>query len=158
MDSVSHNKKFGMGALAPLPRFIFFCIISLASTFFTYDWKGVIISGCFISFIYLLGRSYNKLGLITSTVAGTLSFLGNIFIHHSGEIFLILGPLTLTTGGLEKGAILGIRLFFMILFAFAYIGVTSLEEIFDTAKSLKLPLKGQIYLMIVLRYIDLLNK
>ena len=158
MDSVSHNKKFGMGALAPLPRFIFFCIISLASTFFTYDWKGVIISGFFISFIYLLGRSYNKLGLITSTVAGTLSFLGNIFIHHSGEIFLILGPLTLTTGGLEKGAILGIRLFFMILFAFAYIGVTSLEEIFDTAKSLKLPLKGQIYLMIVLRYIDLLNK
>ena len=158
MDSTLHNKKFGMGALAPLPRFVFFCVISLASTFFTYSWKGVIISGIFVSFIYLLGRSYNKLGIITSTVAGTLSFLGNIFIHHSGEIFLVLGPLTLTTGGLEKGAILGIRLFFMILFAFAYIGVTSLEEIFDTAKSLKLPLKGQIYLMIVLRYIDLLNK
>ena len=56
------------------------------------------------------------------------------------------------------GAILGLRLFFMILFAFAYISVTSLEDIYDTFKSLKLPLKAQIYLMIVLRYIDLLNK
>ena len=155
---VDQKNKFGMGALNPLPRFLFFVVLSLASTFFTYDWTGVTVAGIIITIIYLAGRIYNKLGLITCTVAGTLSFIGNIFIHHSGNTIFALGPLTLTEGGLETGSILGLRLFFMILFAIAYISVTSLEDLFDTAKSLKLPHKGQIYLMIVLRYIDLLNK
>ena len=155
---LDQKNRFGMGALAPLPRFIFFVVLSLASTFFTYNWAGVAVSGIVVTIIYLSGRVYFKLGLITCTVAGFLSFVGNIFIHHSGNIILTLGPLTLTEGGLETGAILGLRLFFMILFAIAYISVTSLEDLFDTAKSLKLPHKGQIYLMIVLRYIDLLNK
>ena len=155
---LDQKNKFGMGVLAPLPRFVFFVVLSLASTFFTYNWTGVAVSGIVVTIIYLSGRVYFKLGLITCTVAGFLSFVGNIFIHHSGNIILTLGPLTLTEGGLETGAILGLRLFFMILFAIAYISVTSLEDLFDTAKSLKLPHKGQIYLMIVLRYIDLLNK
>jgi len=155
---LDQKNKFGMGVLNPLPRFIFFVVLSLASTFFTYNWIGVAVSGVIVTIIYLSGRVYFKLGLITCTVAGFLSFIGNIFIHHSGNIILTLGPLTLTEGGLETGAILGLRLFFMILFAIAYISVTSLEDLFDTAKSLKLPHKGQIYLMIVLRYIDLLNK
>ena len=155
---LDQKNKFGMGVLNPLPRFIFFVVLSLASTFFTYNWIGVAVSGVVVTIIYLSGRVYFKLGLITCTVAGLLSFIGNIFIHHSGNIILTLGPLTLTEGGLETGAILGLRLFFMILFAIAYISVTSLEDLFDTAKSLKLPHKGQIYLMIVLRYIDLLNK
>ena len=155
---LDQKNKFGMGVLTPLPRFIFFVVLSLASTFFTYNWIGVAVSGIIVTIIYLSGRVYFKLGLITCTVAGLLSFIGNIFIHHSGNIILTLGPLTLTAGGLETGAILGLRLFFMILFAIAYISVTSLEDLFDTAKSLKLPHKGQIYLMIVLRYIDLLNK
>ena len=155
---LDQKNRFGMGVLAPLPRFIFFVVLSLASTFFTYNWAGVAVSGIVVTIIYLSGRVYFKLGLITCTVAGFLSFVGNIFIHHSGNIILTLGPLTLTEGGLETGAILGLRLFFMILFAIAYISVTSLEDLFDTAKSLKLPHKGQIYLMIVLRYIDLLNK
>tara|TARA_B100000586_G_scaffold186597_1_gene137150 strand:- start:212 stop:2479 length:2268 start_codon:yes stop_codon:yes gene_type:complete len=150
--------KNGMGVLTPVPRFFFFCIVSLLSTFFTYNWIGIIVSGSFIFIIYLAGKIYNKLGLITSTVAGILSFFGNIFIHHSGEIVFSFGPLILTSGGLETGSILGLRLFFMILFAVAYISVTPLEDLFDTFKSLYLPLKGQIYLMIVLRYIDLLNK
>ncbi len=155
---LDQKNKFGMGVLNPLPRFIFFVVLSLASTFFTYNWIGVAASGVVVTIIYLLGRVYFKLGLITCTIAGLLSFIGNIFIHHSGNIILTVGPLTLTEGGLETGAILGLRLFFMILFAIAYISVTSLEDLFDTAKSLKLPHKGQIYLMIVLRYIDLLNK
>ena len=155
---LDQKNKFGMGVLNPLPRFIFFVVLSLASTFFTYNWIGVTISGVIVTIIYLSGRVYFKLGLITCTVAGLLSFIGNIFIHHSGNTVFVLGPLTLTEGGLETGAILGLRLFFMILFAIAYISVTSLEDLFDTAKSLKLPHKGQIYLMIVLRYIDLLNK
>ena len=155
---LDQKNRFGMGVLAPLPRFIFFVVLSLASTFFTYNWLGVAVSGTIITIIYLSGRTFHKLGLITCTVAGTLSFIGNIFIHHSGKTIFVVGPLTLTEGGLETGAILGLRLFFMILFAIAYISVTSLEDLFDTSKSLKLPLKGQIYLMIVLRYIDLLNK
>ena len=155
---LNQKNKFGMGVLTPLPRFIFLVVLSLASTFFTYDWIGVGVSGVVVTIIYLSGRVYYKLGLITCTVAGLLSFIGNIFIHHSGNIVFTLGPLTLTEGGLETGSILGLRLFFMILFAIAYISVTSLEDLFDTAKSLKLPHKGQIYLMIVLRYIDLLNK
>ena len=150
--------KRGMGVLTPVPRFIFFCIVSLASTFFTYNWTGIIVSGIFIVTIYLAGTIYSKLGLVTSTIAGCLSFLGNIFIHQSGEIIYLFGPFILTSGGLETGSILGLRLFFMILFAVAYISVTPLEDLFDTFKSLKLPIKGQIYLMIVLRYIDLLNK
>ena len=152
------KNKFGMGVLNPLPRFVFFVVLSLASTFFTYNWTGVAVSGIVVTIIYLSGRVYYKLGLITCTVAGLLSFVGNIFIHHSGNTVFTFGPLTLTEGGLETGSILGLRLFFMILFAIAYISVTSLEDLFDTAKSLKLPHKGQIYLMIVLRYIDLLNK
>ena len=155
---LNKRNKFGMGALSPLPRFIFFCVVSLASTFFTYNWLGVALTGIFVTIIYLSGRIFYKLGLITCTVAGLLSFIGNVFIHHSGNTIFILGPLTLTEGGLEMGALLGLRLFFMILFAVAYISVTSLEDLFDTSKSLKLPVKGQIYLMIVLRYIDLLNK
>ena len=150
--------NYGMGILLPVPRFIFFCIFSLISTFFTYHWSGLIIIGSIIIIIYLAGRVFYKLGIITSVVAGFLSFLGNIFIHKSGDLIFLFGPLQLTSGGLEMGAILGLRLFFMILFAFAYISVTSLEDIYDTFKSLKLPLKAQIYLMIVLRYIDLLNK
>ncbi len=153
-----NKNNYGMGILLPVPRFIFFCLLSLASTFFTYNWNGLIIIGSIILIIYLSGRIYYRLGIITSIVAGFLSFIGNIFIHKSGELILFLGPLKLTAGGLEMGALLGLRLFFMILFAFAYISVTSLEEIYDTFKSFKLPIKGQIYLMIVLRYIDLLNK
>mgnify|MGYP001437522905 CR=1 FL=1 len=153
-----NKNNYGMGILLPVPRFIFFCLLSLASTFFTYNWNGLIIIGSIILIIYLSGRIYYRLGIITSIVAGFLSFIGNIFIHKSGELLLFLGPLKLTAGGLEMGALLGLRLFFMILFAFAYISVTSLEEIYDTFKSFKLPIKGQIYLMIVLRYIDLLNK
>lgn len=153
-----NKNNYGMGILLPVPRFIFFCLLSLASTFFTYNWNGLIIIGSIILIIYLSGRIYYRLGIITSIVAGFLSFIGNIFIHKSGELILFLGPLKLTAGGLEMGALLGLRLFFMILFAFAYISVTSLEEIYDTFKSFKLPVKGQIYLMIVLRYIDLLNK
>ena len=69
------NNKFGMGVLAPLPRFIFFVVLSLASTFFTYHWLGVAVAGTLITFIYLSGRIYSKLGLITCTVAGLLSFI-----------------------------------------------------------------------------------
>ena len=47
------NNKFGMGVLTPLPRFIFFCVLSLASTFFTYNWLGVAVSGTIITIIYL---------------------------------------------------------------------------------------------------------
>ena len=101
MGLVQKN-KFGMGALAPLPRFIFFVTLSLASTFFTYNWVGVSVAGIIITIIYLAGRVYSKIGLITCTVAGTLSFLGNIFIHHSGSIIFNLGPLVLTEGGLEN--------------------------------------------------------
>lgn len=155
---MSKKNKYGMGILLPVPRFIFFCLLSLTSTFLTYNWHGLLIIGSIILIIYLLGRVYYKLGIITSVVAGFLSFIGNIFIHKSGELIVELGPLQLTSGGLEMGALLGLRLFFMILFAFAYISVTSLEDIYDTFKSFKLPIKGQIYLMIVLRYIDLLNK
>ena len=38
---LNKRNKFGMGVLAPLPRFIFFCVVSLASTFFTYNWLGL---------------------------------------------------------------------------------------------------------------------
>ena len=82
---IDQKNKFGMGVLNPLPRFLFFVVLSLASTFFTYNWTGVAVAGIIITIIYLAGRIYNKLGLITCTVAGTLSFLGNIFIHHSGN-------------------------------------------------------------------------
>ena len=111
---LDQKNKSGMGAFAPLPRFIFFVVLSLSSTFFTYNWTGVTVAGIIITIIYLAGRTYNKLGLITCTVAGTLSFIGNIFIHHSGNTIFTLGPLTLTEGGLETGSILGLRLFFMI--------------------------------------------
>ena len=107
---LDQKNKFGMGVLNPLPRFIFFVVLSLASTFFTYNWIGVTVSGVIVTIIYLSGRVYFKLGLITCTVAGLLSFIGNIFIHHSGNIILTLGPLTLTAGGLEMGAILGLSL------------------------------------------------
>ena len=93
---LDQKNRFGMGVLAPLPRFIFFVVLSLASTFFTYNWAGVAVSGIVVTIIYLSGRVYFKLGLITCTVAGFLSFVGNIFIHHSGNIILTLGPLTLT--------------------------------------------------------------
>ena len=112
---LDQKNKFGMGLLSPLPRFIFFVVLSLASTFFTYNWTGVAVSGVIVTIIYLSGRVYFKLGLITCTVAGLLSFVGNIFIHHAGNTVFTLGPLTLTEGGLETGAILGLRLFFMIL-------------------------------------------
>ena len=113
---MSKKNKYGMGILLPVPRFIFFCLLSLTSTFLTYNWHGLLIIGSIILIIYLLGRVYYKLGIITSVVAGFLSFIGNIFIHKSGELIVELGPLQLTSGGLEMGALLGLRLFFMILF------------------------------------------
>ena len=57
------KNKFGMGVLTPLPRFVFFVVLSLASTFFTNNWLGVAVSGALITIIYLSGRIYNKLGL-----------------------------------------------------------------------------------------------
>ena len=81
--------NYGMGILLPVPRFIFFCIFSLISTFFTYHWSGLIIIGSIIIIIYLAGRVFYKLGIITSVVAGFLSFVGNIFIHKSGDLIFL---------------------------------------------------------------------
>ena len=55
---LDQKNRFGMGALAPLPRFIFFVVLSLASTFFTYNWAGVAVSGIVVTIIYLSGRVY----------------------------------------------------------------------------------------------------
>ena len=88
------KNKFGMGALAPLPRFIFFVTLSLASTFFTYNWLGVSVAGVIITIIYLAGRVYSKIGLITCTVAGTLSFLANP--KYSSFIYFISSKLNIS--------------------------------------------------------------
>ena len=50
---LNQKNKFGMGVLTPLPRFIFFVVLSLASTFFTYNWLGVAVAGIIITIIYL---------------------------------------------------------------------------------------------------------
>ena len=48
---LDQKNRFGMGVLAPLPRFIFFVVLSLASTFFTYNWLGVAVSGTIVTII-----------------------------------------------------------------------------------------------------------
>jgi energy-coupling factor transport system ATP-binding protein len=149
--------SYGLGRLGPLPRFVVFVILSIVTTFFTYNWPGLAVSGVLVIALLLAGRRYPRAGMISALVAGLLTFLGNLFIHGGGETLAALGPLAITSVSLERATLLGLRLFFMILLAVAYIAATPNYELLQTARALRVPKTGEIYLIIVLRYIDVLR-
>ena len=150
--------RWGLVGLSPVPRFWVFLILSAVTTVFTYNWWGLGISAAIVVGLFLIGGAYPMVGIISALVAGFLTFLGNLFLRHQGEVLLQLGLLQITSGSLERALLLGLRLMVMILLAIAYIAVTPNEDLLLTARGLKLPKTGEIYLMIVLRYIDILKQ
>lgn len=155
---VQTMNRRGLAGLSPVPRFWLFVLLSAVTTVCTYNWWGLAISAAIVVGLLLGGGTYPRLGILSALVAGLLTFLGNLFLRHQGEVLGQLGPLQITSGSLERSLLLGLRLMVMILLAIAYIAVTPNEDLLLTARGLKLPKVGEIYLMIVLRYIDILKQ
>lgn len=154
--SATHSHR-GFAALQPVPRFWLFVVLSAVTTILTYQWWGLVISAVIVVGLFLLGGTYPRIGVLSALVAGALSFVGNLFLRHQGAVLFQLGALQITSGSLERATLLGLRLTVMILLAIAYISVTPNEDLLLTARGLRIPKTGEIYLMVVLRYIDILK-
>ena len=87
--------------------------------------------------------------------AGLLTFLGNGIFASQDVLFtfLFIHP---SIASLLNGLRLGVRIMAMILPAIAFIAVTPLPEYMDAFRGLHIPATAEMYLTIVLRYVDIL--
>lgn len=148
------DNKRGLGWLAPTPRLLVFVVLSILVTL-SHNWWSVLLSLAVTIILLVLGREFPKAGLIGAGSALVLTFAGHALTAEGSDAvsFLIFH---LSSASVEKGLLLGLRLFAMILPALAFIAVTSLPELLESFIGLGIPPVATMYLTIVLRYVDIL--
>ncbi|MCB9423264.1 MAG: ATP-binding cassette domain-containing protein [Ardenticatenaceae bacterium] len=148
------DKRRGLGRLSPTPRLIAFVIISMLITFSS-SWTSVIAAFVFTVVLLIAGRKYPRAALIAAFSAFVLTFLGHFLTAVDPHAVSFLSFKVSEESAL-KGLRLGLRLVAMILPAIAFIAVTPLHELLAAFIGLRVPPAVEMYLTIVLRYVDIL--
>ncbi len=147
------DKPRGMGFLKPTPRLIVFAVLSTLITLRS-DWPSVIVALVIGLGLLIAGGKYPRPGLLACLSAFALTFVGHaVTAAEPTATFLIF---KLSPDSVLKGLRLGLRLAAMILPAIAFIAVTPLPELLEAFRGLRIPAAAEMYLTIVLRYVDIL--
>ena len=148
------EKKSGLGWLSPTPRLIVFILLSIAFTI-SQSWTAILVSFAIGLALLVAGRKYPRAALVACASAGILTFLGNaLFAGQAAQYtFLFFG---VSRASLINGLRLGMRIMAMILPAIAFIAVTPLPEYLVAFRGLRVPAAVEMYLTVVLRYVDIL--
>ena len=148
------NNKRGLGWLAPTPRLIIFILLSTLFTLSS-EWPAVLLSLAIALALLMAGGKYPRSALLACLSAFILTFLGHA-LTSADPSAVSLWVFSVSGGSLLKGLRLGLRLAAMILPAIAFIAVTPLNELLESFRGLRIPKIADIYLTIVLRYVDIL--
>lgn len=149
------NRNRGLGWLKPTPRLIVFVILSTLFTL-AHSWPAVLAALAAGLILLVAGGRYPRAALIGATSALVLTFLGNALFAKSGDLLFEWWVFHVSTESLLTGLRFGLRIFAMILPAIALIAVTPLYEYLDAFRGLRIPPAAEMYLTIMLRYVDIL--
>jgi energy-coupling factor transport system ATP-binding protein len=149
------ERKRGLARLSPTARLIVFIVLS---TLFTLSSRWIPVAIALIVGIVLIvaGRKYPRAALVGAWSAFVLTFLGNAFFAREGELLWQFWVFRISYASLLTGLRLGLRIAAMILPAVAFIAVTPRHEYLDAFRGLHIPPAAEMYLTIVLRYVDIL--
>ncbi|MEA4813120.1 MAG: ATP-binding cassette domain-containing protein [Anaerolineaceae bacterium] len=147
------QKRYGLARLKPTLRFLLFVAVSTVFTF-AKNWPGILAAFCFGVFLLAAGRKFPKAAVIACFSAGLLTFLGNAFGAKQDLVIDFL--LKASQESLLNGLRAALRIMSMILPAIAFIAVTPLHEFLEISRGLHFPPAFEMYLTIVLRYVDIL--
>jgi energy-coupling factor transport system ATP-binding protein len=147
------QKRYGLGRVAPAPRLLLFVVLSTLVTL-SNGWASVLVALGVGLLLLIVGRRYPRAALFACLSAFLLTFLGHALTADDPSLsFFIFG---VSRASALKGLRLGLRLAAMILPAIAFIAVTPLHELLEAFRGLRAPALVDIYLTIVLRYVDIL--
>ncbi len=102
----------------------------------------------------LLGRKYPRAALLACFSAFLLTLLGHAVTADNPTVSFFI--FDISRESVLKGLRLGLRIAAMILPAIAFIAVTPLHELLEAFRGLRVPAVVDMYLTIVLRYVDIL--
>jgi energy-coupling factor transporter ATP-binding protein EcfA2/energy-coupling factor transporter transmembrane protein EcfT len=148
------QKRRGLGWFHPTLRLLIFIILSTLFTL-SYQWPAVIASLLIGIVLLVLGGKYPRAALVACMSAGILTFLGNALFAHGAALYTFW-IFHISAQSLLEGLRLGLRIMAMILPAVAFIAVTPLPEYLDAFRGLHMPAAAEMYLTVVLRYVDIL--
>jgi energy-coupling factor transporter ATP-binding protein EcfA2/energy-coupling factor transporter transmembrane protein EcfT len=148
------QKQRGLGWFRPTLRLLIFIVLSTLFTL-SYQWPAVIASLLIGIVMLVLGGKYPRAALVACVSAGILTFLGNA-LFAQGVALYTFWIFHVSSQSLLEGLRLGLRIMAMILPAVAFIAVTPLPEYLDAFRGLHMPAAAEMYLTVVLRYVDIL--
>jgi energy-coupling factor transport system ATP-binding protein len=149
------KNKRGLGRLSPTARLIVFVVLSTLFTLSS-NWIPVLISLSIGIILLVWGGKYPRAALVGAWSAFVLTFVGNALFAQQGDLLFRLWVFRISEASLLKGLRLGLRITAMILPAVAFIAVTPRHEYLDAFRGLRIPPAAEMYLTIVLRYVDIL--
>lgn len=147
------EKRYGLGRLAPTPRLILFVVLSTLFTL-SNEWIPVMVALGVGLLLLALGRKYPRAALVACVSAFLLTFLGHAVTADAPSVSFFI--FDISRDSVLKGLRLGLRIAAMILPAIAFIAVTPLHELLEAFRGLRVPAVVDMYLTIVLRYVDIL--
>ncbi len=147
-------RRNGLALLNPTLRLLLF---GLLSTLFTlaHEWWAVLASLALALILLIAGRTFPRAPLVATWSAFVLTFLGNA-LFAKDPAATSLWVFQVSQASLLEGLRLGLRISAMILVAIAYIAVTPLDELLEGFRGLRIPRVADMYLTIMLRYVDIL--
>lgn len=148
------EKRRGLGWFNPTLRLLIFILLSTLFTL-SYAWPAVIASLVVGLVVLVLGGKYPRAALVACLSAGILTFLGNALFAQGASLYTFW-IFRISEQSLLEGLRLGLRIMAMILPAVAFIAVTPLPEYLDAFRGLHMPAAAEMYLTVVLRYVDIL--
>lgn len=147
------EKRHGLGRIAPTPRLILFVVLSTLVTL-SNEWIPVLVALGVGLLLLALGRTYPRAALVACVSAFLLTFLGHAVTADAPSLSFFI--FDISRASVLKGLRLGLRIAAMILPAIAFIAVTPLHELLEAFRGLRVPPVVDMYLTIVLRYVDIL--
>lgn len=147
------GKRYGLGRVAPAPRLLFFVVLSTLVTL-SNAWIPVLVALGVGFLLLILGRKYPRAALVACFSAFLLTFLGHAVTADVPSVSFFI--FDISRASVFKGLRLGLRIAAMILPAIAFIAVTPLHELLEAFRGLRVPAVVDIYLTVVLRYVDIL--
>lgn len=143
----------GLGWLPPAPRLAVYVLLSSAAAL-AFDRPWVLAALGLGAALLLAGRRFPRVLLVGCLATALLTFASNA-LTAADPGARRYGILRISRTSVERGALLATRIAAMMLVSIAYVAVTSKEEILAGVRGLRAPRRVVLYLMIVLRYIDI---
>jgi energy-coupling factor transport system ATP-binding protein len=145
--------RHGLGRVGPTARLLIFVVLSTLFTL-SNEWIPVLIALGVGLLLLVAGRKYPRAALVACFSAFFLTFVGHAVTAEAPTYSFFI--FDISRESILKGLRLGIRLAAMILPAIAFIAVTPLHELLEAFRGLRVPAVVDMYLTIVLRYVDIL--